>query len=155
MKTIVVPILVTIFISPLMLPDPPEINDVTALSVDLQKWHKRGDYVEIEGNKLFYIYERCKRKSVENSSTFVIIHGFPSSSYEYHKVTKPQVVTVFKDVTLGSYGWLKKLVLKSARKRGQASKESEIIVQLKRKLRFSMMSLNLVTPYGGFKMCHP
>ncbi|XP_076815355.1 putative hydrolase LipZ [Clavelina lepadiformis] len=68
------------------LPDPPYVTDVRKLSTDLQKWHERGETIKVNGHNVFYIYEKCKNEKLKNPPTFAILHGYPSSSYEYHKV---------------------------------------------------------------------
>ena len=84
---IVLVLLLAFLLAPSYFPNPPASNDVTELPSDVQQWNNRGHYVEIGGYTLFYIHEQC-RSEVKNSPTFVILHGFPSSSYEYHKVRK-------------------------------------------------------------------
>ena len=80
-------ILAAILVSPFLLPDPPIVNDISSLPEQLQKWHERGKYMEIGKLKIFYIYERCRRKTLKNPPTFAIVHGFPSSSFDYYKVS--------------------------------------------------------------------
>lgn len=85
---IIITVLVAILLSPVFLPDPPVVDDVTELPENLQKWHGRGKYMKVGEFNIFYIHERCRRKDLVNPPTFAIVHGFPSSSYEYHKVSR-------------------------------------------------------------------
>lgn len=48
--------------------------------MSLEKWKNSGKYFNYRGNKIFY---RFNNNSTE---TLVCLHGFPSSSYDYHKV---------------------------------------------------------------------
>lgn len=69
-------------------PDAPEIESVLAdLPKHIAAWFERGQLMNVNGRNLFYIYEKCTNKKLTNPPTYVIVHGFPSSSFEYHKVT--------------------------------------------------------------------
>lgn len=56
------------------------------LPSDIRRWRDLGQTVTINGHEMFFIYKKCRDKTVENPATFALVHGFPSSSYDYHKV---------------------------------------------------------------------
>ena len=85
----VLTVLVAILALPLFLSDPKYATEIEQLSPALQEWYNRGDMVEINGRNIFYIYSQCSDTTLTNPPTFVIIHGFPSSSHEYHRVLDP------------------------------------------------------------------
>jgi len=80
-------VLVAFALAPYILPDPLFPNTPQELPIDLQKWYNRGEIATINGNKLFYIHNKCSDPSVTDPPTFAILHGFPSSSFEYYKVS--------------------------------------------------------------------
>jgi hypothetical protein len=64
------------------------------LTLLLQKWKMRGEFVDIYGKKMFVVDSfKNKRAELElsptqhkNLQTIILIHGYPSSSFDYHKV---------------------------------------------------------------------
>ena len=60
-----------------------------------QEWNSRGKYSKINGYKMFYILVNVQENvdakiNVENTqntggSTLILIHGFPTSSFDYHR----------------------------------------------------------------------
>ncbi len=48
--------------------------------MNLNKWKQSGDYFDFKGNKLFYRTEKNDRE------TLLCLHGFPTSSFDYHKI---------------------------------------------------------------------
>lgn len=56
------------------------------LPMYLKQWREMGQTTRINGNQMFYVYKKCSNKKVKNPPTFAIVHGFPSSSFDYHKV---------------------------------------------------------------------
>ena len=78
-------LLLALALAPLILPDPSYPTDVEELPKSVRKWYERGEYFKVSGYKIFYVHEQYQGNE-ENPPTFVILHGFPSSSYEYHKV---------------------------------------------------------------------
>ena len=50
------------------------------MSLILEDWHKTGRYVEIEGRRLFVVDTETEKPAL------VILHGYPSSSHDYHLV---------------------------------------------------------------------
>ena len=78
-------LLLALALAPLILPDPSYPTDVEELPKSVRKWYERGEYFNVSGYKIFYVHEQYQGNE-ENPPTFVILHGFPSSSYEYHKV---------------------------------------------------------------------
>jgi pimeloyl-ACP methyl ester carboxylesterase len=49
--------------------------------MNLQDWKQKGKFIEVNGHQLFYIDTEEKDKPV-----LLILHGYPSSSYDYHAV---------------------------------------------------------------------
>jgi len=49
------------------------------LSID--EWEKKGDYLTINGHRIFVIDTAAKHKE-----TILLIHGFPTSSWDWAKV---------------------------------------------------------------------
>ncbi|XP_077976384.1 putative hydrolase LipZ [Styela clava] len=58
------------------------------LPLEIQEWYKMGEFATIHGREIFYIHLKCADINLKNPPTFAIIHGFPSSSFEYHKVLR-------------------------------------------------------------------
>uniref|UniRef100_F6SSA8 AB hydrolase-1 domain-containing protein n=1 Tax=Ciona intestinalis TaxID=7719 RepID=F6SSA8_CIOIN len=79
-------VVVAFILLPYYLPDSPITQDVNKLPEEAQTWYKQGQLTSINGYKVFSIYKKCSNPKVVNPPTFVLIHGFPSSSYDYHKV---------------------------------------------------------------------
>ncbi|XP_050411711.1 mesoderm-specific transcript protein [Patella vulgata] len=52
------------------------------LSSDLKEWLNKGDFINFQDNKIFYI----DSKGNGQASTLICLHGFPSSSYDWKKV---------------------------------------------------------------------
>ncbi len=48
--------------------------------MNIQKWQNSGKYFDYEGNKIFY---RTENKA---KPTLLCLHGFPTSSHDYHKI---------------------------------------------------------------------
>ena len=48
--------------------------------MNLNKWKQSGDYFDFNGNKIFYRTEKNEHK------TLLCLHGFPTSSFDYHKI---------------------------------------------------------------------
>ncbi len=48
--------------------------------MNIEEWKEQGNYFEFEGNSIFY------RASTSKKETLLCLHGFPTSSYDYHKV---------------------------------------------------------------------
>ena len=71
-----------------------ETNDKfqSEFSVNLKKWHEKGEYFTYKNiYKLFYIYEKLTgvkktSKSEPKPPVLLFLHGFPSSSFDYHKI---------------------------------------------------------------------
>ena len=68
-----------------------ESNEVLAeqFSHNLQKWQSKGQYFMYKNlHKIFYVYEKLDSNPKENiaDSTLVLLHGFPTSSYDYSKI---------------------------------------------------------------------
>lgn len=48
--------------------------------MNLQEWKQSGDYFDFKENKIFYRTEKNEHE------TLLCLHGFPTSSYDYHKI---------------------------------------------------------------------
>eukprot|EP00966_Prymnesium_polylepis_P317886 7343243-Prymnesium_polylepis.1 len=53
------------------------------LPADVQAWERSGNYIEVFGRRLFYIDTASSAPAAKR--TFLVVHGFPSSSFEYHR----------------------------------------------------------------------
>ena len=105
---VIIPVLIfliSLLFAPLIIPDPPVSDDITKLPASIQSWHKIGGYMKIGQYELFFIHKECKLKV--NAPTFVIIHGYPSSSFEYHKVRRILVASTVPSEFLASANWPK------------------------------------------------
>lgn len=60
-------------------------SDVEKLPKKLRSWHNEGSFVKINGHNLFYVHKK-QNKSSRTDKTVALIHGFPSSSYDYKDV---------------------------------------------------------------------
>lgn len=58
----------------------------------IREWHNKGQYTKINGRQMFYIVEKCQNKNLKTVPTFALIHGYPSSSFEYHKVNNSKKI---------------------------------------------------------------
>lgn len=75
----------------LEIPDEPfEICDLSQDRPALQAWAGRGSYATIHGRQIFYIdtqpQTQASTTSQAHQKTIVVVHGFPSSSFDYHRV---------------------------------------------------------------------
>ena len=67
-----------------------------------QEWNSRGKYLKINGYKMFYILVNVQENvdakiNVENTqntggSTLILIHGFPTSSFDYHRALDEHLI---------------------------------------------------------------
>ena len=67
-----------------------------------QEWNSRGKYLKINGYKMFYILVNVQentdaKKIIENTqntggSTLILIHGFPTSSFDYHRALDEHLI---------------------------------------------------------------
>ena len=83
LKILAVPILIGYLIQKYV--DPPESPEIRDLSEEIQAWNSRGQMVEVGGYEMFVRTFPFTGKN-EPGPTIVLIHGFPSSSFDYHKV---------------------------------------------------------------------
>ena len=80
---------------------------VEELPDEVQKWHNRGKYVEINGLKMFYILVDLRQKlgskrklnDLEDpgNTTLILIHGYPTSSYDYHRAVDNHLIPLLKN----------------------------------------------------------
>lgn len=52
--------------------------------MELNKFKELGKFIEIDGSKLFVI--DTGGEELDEKNVMVIINGFPSISYDYHKI---------------------------------------------------------------------
>ena len=48
--------------------------------MNLDDWKKSGDYFDYEGYPIFYRFDK------NESETLLCLHGFPTASFDYHKI---------------------------------------------------------------------
>lgn len=73
------------------------------LRKEQQRWFVKGNLIDINGYKMFY---RFKKPSKQSRPIIVLVHGFPSSSFDYHKtfdqlVLRYEGVLVFDHIGFG------------------------------------------------------
>ena len=76
--------------------EPPELNDLTP---GQQQWFSRGEMVEVLGHQMFSLQQGNANQTV------ILIHGFPTSSYDYYdvidKLSQDYSVLVFDHLGFG------------------------------------------------------
>ena len=55
---------------------------------ELQAWRDQGDYVTIDPLQLKVFFKQFGHAAADPGSTLLLLHGFPESSFSYHKVVK-------------------------------------------------------------------
>ncbi len=56
-------------------------------SQSLRAWFVKGKYFNYNSHKIFYVYENLQQESwSEVKPTIVLLHGFPTSSFDYLRV---------------------------------------------------------------------
>ena len=70
-----------------------------SLSPELQQWFSRGEMIEVLGHQMFSL------KQGDGNQTLILIHGFPTSSYDYYdvidKLSQDYTVLVFDHLGFG------------------------------------------------------
>ena len=66
--------------------------------MNIQTWKKSGDYFDFEGKPIFLIHKETARPPL------LCLHGFPTSSYDYHKIWK-QLCGRFSPVAFDMIGY--------------------------------------------------
>jgi pimeloyl-ACP methyl ester carboxylesterase len=56
-------------------------NKEIKLSKRVKEWEKQGNYTKIKEHEIFYI-----QKNKNKEKTILLIHGYPGSSYDFHKI---------------------------------------------------------------------
>ena len=86
-------------------------TSVKLLPGEIQEWHERGKYVEINGFKMFYILLNIRNDDLETKqninnkfrdpgdTTLILIHGFPTSSFDYHRALDKYLIPQLKKNT--------------------------------------------------------
>jgi len=72
--------LLALLVSYLLQLDPEPPLQLEDLDQELQDWYKRGALVDVLGHKMFTLSEGV------GSETIILIHGFPTSSFDYNQV---------------------------------------------------------------------
>merc|ERR1719369_757136 len=72
--------LLALLVSYLLQLDPEPPLQLQDLDHELQDWYKRGALVDVLGHKMFTLSEGV------GSETIILIHGFPTSSFDYQQV---------------------------------------------------------------------
>lgn len=80
----------SIFILPYILNEPTNKVMVDNLPMELQKWHASGTYTKVYDQTIFYKYIPAHS---EDKITYVLIHGFPTSSFDYHHVIEQLIAS--------------------------------------------------------------
>ena len=93
-----------------------ELSSITATSVkqlpqEIQTWHAKGKYLKINGFNMFYILLNIRKASkirkATNSthnvdpgnSTLILIHGYPTSSFDYHRSLENHLIPHLRQKT--------------------------------------------------------
>uniref|UniRef100_A0A674PBJ3 Mesoderm specific transcript n=1 Tax=Takifugu rubripes TaxID=31033 RepID=A0A674PBJ3_TAKRU len=72
------------------------------LSPALQKWQSAGDVFHFRGNKIFY---RDSYGALGSSDVLILLHGFPTSSYDWHKIWEPLALRFHRVIALDFLGF--------------------------------------------------
>ncbi|KAM9823760.1 mesoderm-specific transcript homolog protein [Neosynchiropus ocellatus] len=72
------------------------------LSPSLSKWHGTGDHFLFRGRKIFY---KESRGTLGSSDVVLLLHGFPTSSYDWYKVWEPLKLHFQRVVALDFLGF--------------------------------------------------
>jgi len=65
--------------------EPPKPLDLNDMPENIKNWYNSGDMIKV-GKFHMFAKQLSYTGSHENPATIVLIHGFPSSSFDYHKV---------------------------------------------------------------------
>lgn len=78
-------LILAILTLPFIVPPSSEPDDVINIdmSSSLRKWYDNGHIINIYQQKIFYIHFKSLLPS---NKTFLLVHGFPTSSYDFHRV---------------------------------------------------------------------
>ncbi|MGB0907384.1 MAG: alpha/beta fold hydrolase, partial [Maricaulaceae bacterium] len=58
----------------------------------IDEWQKKGDYLSNDGRRIFYIDTNLEAPQItekETKETILLIHGFPTSSWDWAKIWTP------------------------------------------------------------------
>uniref|UniRef100_A0A3B5M9L5 Mesoderm specific transcript n=1 Tax=Xiphophorus couchianus TaxID=32473 RepID=A0A3B5M9L5_9TELE len=72
------------------------------LSATLQKWHSAGDFFHFRGKKIFY---RDSYGALGSSDVVLLLHGFPTSSYDWNKIWDPLAQRFHRVIALDFLGF--------------------------------------------------
>jgi len=71
----------------------PNYDNLDSMHNEIQRWHSRGKFTEFFGHKVFYIKVPYSGgggdKEKNNIPTILLVHGFPTSSFDYAEVIDP------------------------------------------------------------------
>ncbi|CAF95989.1 unnamed protein product, partial [Tetraodon nigroviridis] len=72
------------------------------LSAALRRWHSAGQAFHFRGQKIFY---RDSSGALGSSDIVVLLHGFPTSSYDWHKIWEPLTQRFHRVIALDFLGF--------------------------------------------------
>ncbi|KAF6733861.1 Mesoderm-specific transcript-like protein [Oryzias melastigma] len=72
------------------------------LSPALQKWHNAGQVFHFRGSKIFY---RESYGALGSSDVVILLHGFPTSSYDWNKIWDPLTQRFHRVIALDFLGF--------------------------------------------------
>uniref|UniRef100_A0A672ZLS3 AB hydrolase-1 domain-containing protein n=1 Tax=Sphaeramia orbicularis TaxID=375764 RepID=A0A672ZLS3_9TELE len=72
------------------------------LSPALQKWHSAGEVFHFRGKKVFY---RDSYGALGSSDVVILLHGFPTSSYDWNKIWEPLIQRFHRVIALDFLGF--------------------------------------------------
>ena len=79
------------------------------LPESIQLWYERGRLYEVDGHHMFAFVQEPKttkkEEEKEDPETLILIHGFPTSSYDYHKVLEEGWLDEYRVVLFDHVGF--------------------------------------------------
>ncbi|KAM4615474.1 mesoderm-specific transcript homolog protein isoform 1-T2 [Polymixia lowei] len=72
------------------------------LSPGLQKWHSAGESFSFRGSKIFY---RDSYGALGSSDVVILLHGFPTSSFDWNKIWEPLTQRFHRVIALDFLGF--------------------------------------------------
>ena len=86
-----------------------QANFLQDLPRPIQIWYERGLLYEIDGRKMFARVQEPiadkRTKQQQPVETLILIHGFPTSSYDYHKVLEQGWLDEYRTVLFDHVGF--------------------------------------------------
>ena len=86
-------------------------TSINQLPNEIQKWHSRGKYKNINGFNMFYVMvdvhgdqnRETKEKTIDDTfedprnTTLILIHGYPTSSFDYHRALDQHLLPLLRE----------------------------------------------------------